>query len=303
MILWSDKCITWTTRIPTSHMSKVYRVARRLTRQLLQNSSPENHQKAKEAYLAYMKSVMGHFVTETDPGPLGDEDIILKTSVLSVDRVGSRLSSDQYFGSGYSTMLTWLQLLEQHSFNLRTASAIMEMGCGSARLIRHLRCVDGIRLLGCDVQAPFIEWCTEHIPGIEFYINEIDPPFTFLEDNVLDLIIAQSVFTHIPLDKQAAWIRELHRVLRPGGFAILNVLGRRHQELMLTPQDRERLKTEKQLTLEASHPQASYSTQLIGSWDVFQTRGEILNAFRTVFHICDYIPKHLDLLILKKPSS
>lgn len=262
--------------------------------------SRSNHRKAKKSYYEYMKQKLGHFMIEVDPGPVGDKDIVLKTAVLREQDVPRMTNPDFYFASGYHIMLSWMKALDRYSFNLRTAKSIMEFGCGSARLIRHLRCIDGIRLIGTDVNADNIAWCKKNIPGIEFYNNELLPPLTFAEDNSLDLIFALSVFTHIPLETQHLWIKELHRILRPGGFLLADVLGPNHQNKMLNTDDLARLRKDGSLTLDAEDPKASLSTQVIKSWDVFQTRGEILKAFGSTFHIHDFKPGFLDLLVLQK---
>lgn len=257
------------------------------------------HKRAKNDFELFMQKNLGHFMIDVDPGPVGSEEIIMRTALLHADDVPIKVKEDYYFWSGYYTLLNWLKYLDHHGLNLRTVGSIMEFGCGSARLIRHLRCIDGIRLVGTDVKEEFIDWCRQNIPGIEFCVNDLNPPLIFV-DNTFDLIYAESVFTHIPLETQELWINELHRVLRPGGFLMLSLLGRIHQLKMLNSEDQARLKQQGHLTLNADHPRASYSTQLIGSWDIFQTRGEILRAFGSVFEVLDYTPGVLDLLLLRK---
>lgn len=261
------------------------------------------HKRARKNFHRYMKQRMGHFIVEVDPGPIGDEEIILRTAVLREEEASKKLNADYYFWSGYTTMLAWLRHLEKHAFNLRTASAIMEPGCGSARLIRHLRCIDGIRLVGTDIKSEFISWCQCNVPDIEFYVNDLIPPLSFAENDSFDMVFAESVFTHIPLENQGLWIEELNRVLRPGGYLVATVLGRHHQSRMLSTDDQVQLLKQGHLTLDAHDNNASLSTQLIGSWDVFQTRREVIEAFSACFEICDYIPRPLDVLVLRKSGG
>ena len=60
------------------------------------------------------------------------------------------------------------------------------------------------------------------------------------------------------------------------------------------------LAREGSLTLDAADERASYSTQVMGSWDVFQTREQVLKSFGAVFEVKDYRPGTLDLLALRK---
>ncbi len=253
-------------------------------------------------YHRFVKTRLRGFFQETDPGPLPPTEFIMRTFVLDEKEVSRKTNQYFYFQSGYRQMRAILEVAERHGLNLRTLRSILELGAGSARLIRHLRCFNGIRLVGTDVNKEMATWCAENLPGIEFHTNALKPPLTFAEENAFDLIYASSVFTHIPLETQGLWIRELHRILRPGGLAIVDVLGAYHQERMLSPQDQDRLRKDKQLEITSTDDRASLSTKVIGSWDVFQTRGENLRVFGSVFEVVDYLPVILDLLVLRKPG-
>jgi predicted SAM-dependent methyltransferase len=123
----------------------------------------------------------------------------------------------------------------------------------------------------------------------------------FAEDESFDFVYAQSVFTHIPLELQKPWIMELRRILRPEGMLICNVIGSYHTNVMLNAEEQATLARDGHLTLDAKHPRASYSTQVIGSWDIFQRRDEVRKAFGAAFDILDYgMGQGLDLLILRR---
>ncbi|HWR26612.1 MAG TPA: class I SAM-dependent methyltransferase, partial [candidate division Zixibacteria bacterium] len=259
-----------------------------------------SHTIARWNFERYMRGKLGHFYLQVDHGPAGKKELIMKTAILNESDVRTKTDANFYFNSGYEQMLSWLQILERHGFNVRTASAIMELGCGSARLIRHLRCIDGINLVGSDLSSEMVEWCSRNIPGIEFHQNNLKPPLEFADDDTFDLVFAGSVFTHIPIETQGLWIRELNRVIRPGGFLLCDVLGRYHQERMLGPDEMSQLRQNGAFTLTAIDKRASLSTKIIGSWDVFLLRGEVLKAFGSSFVVLDYLPRPLDLLVLQK---
>jgi len=238
-----------------------------------------------------------------DPGPAAPEHLIRTTAGMTETEVERWLNPDFYFRTGFEQMIEFLQALESVDFNIRAMGAVFELGCGSARLLRHLRCIQGIRLVGSDVNDDCIQWCRKHIAGIDFYHNELQPPLTFLEAAAVDLIMASSVFTHIPIEWQRPWLEELHRVLRPGGIFLCTVLGRKYEETMLTKEDRDKLQTEGHLVLNARDDKASLATQHAGSCDVFQTRAEVVTAFGSVFQIRDYVDRGAggqDLLVLRK---
>lgn len=249
----------------------------------------------------YMKSRLRHFYVNLEPGPIGPNEFIRRTSLMD-EKDMRKTDPGVYLSSGRWHMLLWLSTIEKYGFNLRTAGAIMELGCGTARLIRHLRCIDGIRLVGTDAQSELIEWCSKNVPGIEFHNNKLYPPLDFAEDDTFDLVFAASVFTHIPIEYQQAWIKEMYRIIRPGGFLVCDVAGRGHMERQLSKEENVQLQKSGLVTLTGEDEGASLSTKIVGSWDIFQTRSENLKAFRTCFTVVDYIPvpSSLDLLVLQK---
>jgi ubiquinone/menaquinone biosynthesis C-methylase UbiE len=114
-------------------------------------------------------------------------------------------------------------VLNQAEFEITSAKRILEFGCASARMCRHLpELVPGTELWGVDVSADHIRWCIDHLsPLINFATCTFVPHLPF-EDRYFDFIFAGSVFTHIE-DTQEAWLLELGRILRPGGKLYLTI--------------------------------------------------------------------------------
>jgi SAM-dependent methyltransferase len=102
---------------------------------------------------------------------------------------------------------------------------ILDFGCGAGRTLRHF--VDDAsraELWGCDVHAPSIDWLREHAsPPLNLFVNDLLPPLA-VDDESFDVVYGLSVFTHLA-DDWAAWLAELHRILRPDGIAVLTFLG------------------------------------------------------------------------------
>lgn len=100
---------------------------------------------------------------------------------------------------------------------------VLDFGCGSGRVAAHLATWPGVLLYGCDVDAEAIAWCADHIRG-SFTPSPLWPPLGY-PDGTFDAVIAVSVFTHLPRRAQSKWLRELARVLRPGGVLVASVHG------------------------------------------------------------------------------
>ena len=260
-------------------------------------------QRAEAALERFLIDTAGHFIQPVEPGPAWTRELVLQTAVQDPARVDTLLNADRFFAGGAELLLRYLRVAQAHGFNLRTARAAFEIGCGSARVIRHLRALNGLRLVGSDINAESTLWCREHIPGVEFYQNELDPPLAFATDDTFDLAFAMSVFTHIPFDRQLPWLEEMARIVRPGGYFLVTVEGVVKQREMLNSEHLARLQRDGALSLDASDENVSLSTKYTDTWDVFMLRPTILENFGKYFDILDYLPGNQDLLVLRKPIA
>jgi SAM-dependent methyltransferase len=102
---------------------------------------------------------------------------------------------------------------------------MLDFGCGAGQTLRQFA-VEGSRaeLWGCDIDAESIGWLERNLspPLNLFTVGEraaLPKP-----DDHFDLIYAFSVFTHVDAG-WAAWVLELHRVLKPDGLFVASFLG------------------------------------------------------------------------------
>jgi SAM-dependent methyltransferase len=104
-------------------------------------------------------------------------------------------------------------------------AAVLDFGCGSARVLPHVRALaPAARCAGCDVDPVAIGWATRRHPELEFALSPFAPPLPFA-DARFDLVYSISVFSHLDQPLQDRWLRELARVLREGGVALLSIHG------------------------------------------------------------------------------
>ena len=100
---------------------------------------------------------------------------------------------------------------------------VLDFGCGCGRVARHLAPrMRGGEYHGCDVDAPAVAWLAEHIPAGQFVGNRFAPPLPY-PDGFFDAVFSLSILTHLDRELQLDWLRELRRVLRPGGTALLSI--------------------------------------------------------------------------------
>ncbi len=98
----------------------------------------------------------------------------------------------------------------------------VEIGCGAGRLTAQLaRYFHSVH--GLDVSAGMIEYARAHVPSnVSFHVTGgLDIP---LPDNSADAIFSAHVLQHLPgTAAVAAYLREMYRVLRADGSAMLHV--------------------------------------------------------------------------------
>lgn len=96
--------------------------------------------------------------------------------------------------------------------------SVLDVGCGTGKLLRvaNLRWPEA-RLIGVDPANGMIEIARRLTPGATFYTGAAES--LPLEDGSIDLALSTVSFHH--WHDQAAGIREVARVLRPGGQFLL----------------------------------------------------------------------------------
>jgi SAM-dependent methyltransferase len=142
---------------------------------------------------------------------------------------GNELSVEDWYLSFGSKLAESVVEFLPEDFDLAGAR-ILDFGCGSGRVLRHLAPY-GSELWGCDLDRESIEWLQGNLAGtIEAFENPPEPPID-LPGGHFDLILALSVFTHL-VEDWSDWLLELHRLIRPGGYAVISFIGSEMAEEM-----------------------------------------------------------------------
>lgn len=145
-----------------------------------------------------------------------------------------RLDIGSYFNDGAESA-RWLVTLVRDLLPPEPLT-VLDWGCGPARILRHLpELLPGSSFCGADVNARAIHWCNRHLPGIRF--THVHPfrqlPF---EADSFDWVYGISVITHLPTDEVKAVVKELWRLLKPGGWLLLTSQSDAFKEKMLPPE-------------------------------------------------------------------
>lgn len=129
---------------------------------------------------------------------------------------------------------------------LRSAGAspprrnILDFGCGTGRLLAGWHCDDRSRtLVGVDVNEDLIRWNRSNLPGLARWEVAAPRPPLPISDRGFDFVQIVSVFTHLPLESQTAWLTEIRRLLAPGGVLLVTLHGDLYGQLVLDPPSRD----------------------------------------------------------------
>jgi len=106
---------------------------------------------------------------------------------------------------------------------------VLDVGCGPGLAHRYL--TDLTHLEGVDISESMIERGRQANPGVAYSVGDaLALPFAA---QTFDVAFATTVLHHVEPKEWPSFVRELHRVLRPGGMAVifehnpLNPLSRR----------------------------------------------------------------------------
>jgi len=103
---------------------------------------------------------------------------------------------------------------------------VLDWGCGCGRVMRELPgTFPHAALTGADIDEEAIAWDREHLRGLgEFHVVPSLPPSS-LPAGRFDFILGVSVFTHLPLELEKGWLRELARLAMPDARLLLSYHG------------------------------------------------------------------------------
>ena len=95
---------------------------------------------------------------------------------------------------------------------------LLEVGCGEGRGIELLSPIS-TSYVALDKITDVIEKLSASYRNVTFR-QAVVPPFEGIEDNAFDVVVSFQVIEHIKEDDQ--FLQEIHRVLKPGGKALIS---------------------------------------------------------------------------------
>jgi len=184
-------------------------------------------------------------------------------------------------------------------------TSMLDWGCGCGRVTGFFSKYSEIpRVCGCDIDSEAVTWSRRNLSPAEFSVIPAYPPTPY-SNNEFDLIVSFSVLTHLSKNDQLIWLREIRRILSPGGLFLATIQG--DSAAMFTfpgKKVRDILKNGiyDELTdsaLDGVAPHGYYRS-------VFQSKSYTLNTYGQHFDILEYREQggngHQDLIVMRKKA-
>lgn len=144
--------------------------------------------------------------------------------------------AEKYMQTGEEAAGYIALLINGHVPGSPDGRAILDWGCGPARVVRHMKTFLEPQdvVYGTDFNPRTVAWCARKIPSVRFLRNDLSPPLEAAAET-FDCVYGMSVLTHLSEEMHYQWRDELMRVLKPEGVLILTTRARHHAERDLTP--------------------------------------------------------------------
>ncbi|WP_371170794.1 methyltransferase domain-containing protein [Aliiroseovarius sp. 2305UL8-7] len=260
------------------HLNKQYArpASRRLNRKInavqhrdaldalvLSETKEDTENRAEPSYSGFLSKLNAKLRTQLEVNVSGDNERAvfeqLRTALLQTDCEDERTSilkrlptqdihrmqpGSEWIGDFISA--TVIQgALDKAGVTISSGDRFFDYGCSSGSLLRLLAYVyDDVSFVGTDPVRSSIDWARTHLTfdNLEFHHQDQTAPIQALPNESVDIASAVSIFSHHGMRACQQWLKELHRVLKTGGVAVITTHGigsiRYYNRIKYKPLDR-----------------------------------------------------------------
>jgi len=137
---------------------------------------------------------------------------------------GVHANQNSFLNGGRTAYERIHNLISFHGFDIDDSHLrILDWGVGCGRVARYFADMENVEISGADIDEDNIGWCKENLRG-DYRLVPLAPPTSF-SDNTFDVIYSCSVLSHLTEEMADLWLKELVRILKPNGLALLSYNG------------------------------------------------------------------------------
>jgi SAM-dependent methyltransferase len=151
------------------------------------------------------------------------------TELSRLYRLQTEIRDDRYLQShsrNSAVIRRQASIFERCQNFLEDAHVVLDWGCRQAAdacMVRMLRGAE-VEIHGCDVE-PLEYRAFYEFSGLKY--SQLTHPYLLpYDDSSFDAVIGSGVIEHVPIDSES--LKELYRIIRPGGFFIMTHLPNRY---------------------------------------------------------------------------
>lgn len=123
----------------------------------------------------------------------------------------------------------YLEKLLLIQYGLKPETDLIDIGCGSGRLLSQLNEEDVASYLGTDISPELLEHSQQFLRNKKWILKQVDSCQIPADDGSCDMVCMFSVITHLLHQESYLYFQEASRVLRQEGKLIVSFLEFRHQ--------------------------------------------------------------------------
>ncbi len=139
------------------------------------------------------------------------------------DKSGGGWDTGEFLQTGVVEIERLLRRLDVLGAAPRRGAAL-DFGCGAGRLCHGLVTAGFSQVTGADISEPMLDRARELVGSDRATFRHVTgPDLAAVSDASLDLVYSCRVLQHMPPDLAERYIREFHRILRPGGVLAFQV--------------------------------------------------------------------------------
>jgi SAM-dependent methyltransferase len=187
--------------------------------------------------------------------------------------------------------------------SLGSFSSVLDWGCRAGYLEAFLgHFMPAAEVTGIDTDAEAVEWAIRlGRPGT---FSTVDPaPPTNLPADSFDLVLGHSMLGRLTAAEQAAWLEELRRAMRSGGYAVLTLNGELLRPFIRDRDVHDEVESRGISSMLLSR-YAEGSDEAVPRRATFQTKDYSIREYSRTFDVMRYATGALndeDLIVLRKP--